>query len=282
MPEQHRDFFANLGYVFVGSADRDGLPSASVLTGPTGFLSSPDPGRLLVRACPSKDDPLSDNLVVGAHLGLLGLDLTNRRRNRLNGRVASADAEGFEVHVHQSFGNCPKYIQVRQNITSDQFSSHQRPRVEFKQLDEALKRVIQNADTFFVASCIRTQNGEPDTYDCDISHRGGRPGFVLVGDREITVPDFSGNLYYNTLGNFSVHPYAALLIIDFLTGDLVHIRGRVEILWSDPRVASYSGAQWAWRVYIEDGYFAPSASIRSGPEVEFSPFTSTTGLWRNE
>ncbi|WP_245327083.1 pyridoxamine 5'-phosphate oxidase family protein [Bradyrhizobium sacchari] len=46
----------------------------------------------------------------------------------------------------------------------------------------------------------------------------------------ITVPDFSGNLYYNTLGNFSAHPYAALLFIDFLTGDLVHIRGRVEIL----------------------------------------------------
>lgn len=63
----------------------------------------------------------------------------------------------------------------------------------------------------------------------------------------------SGNLYYNTLGNFSVHPYAALLFIDFLTGDLVHICGRVEILWSDPRVASYSGAQRAWRVYIKDG-----------------------------
>lgn len=40
MPEQHRAFFANLGYVFVGSADRDGLPSASVLTGPTAFMSS--------------------------------------------------------------------------------------------------------------------------------------------------------------------------------------------------------------------------------------------------
>ncbi|MDA9431407.1 pyridoxamine 5'-phosphate oxidase family protein [Bradyrhizobium sp. CCBAU 51627] len=281
MPEQHREFFGNLTYVFVGSADRDGQPSASILVGPRGFMSSPDPARLLVRAERSKDDPLSKNLVVGTNLGLLGLDLTNRRRNRLNGRVVSADAEGFELLVHQSFGNCPKYIQVRQNITANKLCSDKRRRLEFKQLDEPIKRVIQNADTFFVASCTPAYDGEPGTYDCDISHRGGRPGFVHATDREITVPDFSGNLYYNTLGNFSVHPYAALLFIDFLTGDLVHIQGRVEILWNDPPVASYSGAQRAWRLCIEHGYFAQSASIRSGPDVEFSPFTSMTGLWDN-
>lgn len=281
MPEQHREFFASLTYVFIGSADQDGQPSASVLTGPRGFMSSPDPAHLLVGAGRPKDDPLSQNLVVGKNLGLLGLDLTNRRRNRLNGQVESADAEGFELLVHQSFGNCPKYIQVRPNITANKLCSEQGRRFEFKQLDEPIKRVIQNADTFFVASCTSAHNGEPGTYDCDISHRGGRPGFVHATDREITVPDFSGNLYYNTLGNFSVHPYAALLFIDFPTGDLVHIRGRVEILWNDARVASYSGAQRAWRLRIEDGYFAQSASIRSGPDVEFSPFTSMTGLWDN-
>ncbi|WP_371260740.1 pyridoxamine 5'-phosphate oxidase family protein [Bradyrhizobium sp. WSM2793] len=92
-----------------------------------------------------------------------------------------------------------------------------------------------------MASCTPAQDGVPVTYDCDISHRGGRPGFVVASDHEITVPDFSGNLYFDTLGNFSVHPYAALLFIDFSTGDLVHIRGRVEIFWNDPPIAGYSG-----------------------------------------
>jgi len=279
MPVQHRDFFTNLTYVFVGSADKDGRPSASVLTGPRGFISSPDPTRLLVRAGRSADNPLNENLVAGANLGLLGLDLTNRRRNRLNGRTVSVDADGFELIVHQSFRNCAKYIEIRKGITVDGLGSGQKPRFEFKQLNDRVKHVIQNAETFFVASCTPAQDGVPVTYDCDISHRGGRPGFVVASDHEITVPDISGNLYFNTLGNFAVHPYAALLFIDFSTGDLVHIRGRVETLWNDPRIAGYSGAQRAWRLHVGDGYLAETASIRSDPGVEFSPFASMTGLW---
>jgi len=57
--------------------------------------------------------------VAGANLGLLGLDLTNRRRNSLNGRTVSVDADGFELIVHQSFGNCAKYIEIRKGITAD-------------------------------------------------------------------------------------------------------------------------------------------------------------------
>jgi hypothetical protein len=32
----------------------------------------------------------------------------------MNGVVTAASADGFEVQVRQSFGNCPKYIQTRQ------------------------------------------------------------------------------------------------------------------------------------------------------------------------
>ncbi|SFN78435.1 hypothetical protein SAMN05216573_12181 [Bradyrhizobium sp. Rc3b] len=279
MPDQHRDFFANLTYVFVGSADKDGRPTASLLTGLSGFISSPDPTRLLVKARRSAEAPLNENLVAGANLGLLGLDLTNRRRNRLNGWVANVDADGFELGVHQSFGNCAKYIQLRKGITANGLGSDRNPRNEFNQLNDRVRQIIQKADTFFVASCIPAQHTVAGTYDCDISHRGGRPGFVLASNHEITVPDFSGNLYFNTLGNFTVHPYAALLFIDFLTGDLVHVRGRVELLWNDPRIAAYIGAQRAWRLQVEDGYIADRASIRSDPAVEVSPFTSATGLW---
>ena len=35
----------------------------------------------------------------------------------------------------------------------------------------------------------------------DISHRGGRPGFVRVDGDVLTIPDFRGNRYFNTLSN---------------------------------------------------------------------------------
>ena len=43
MPDQHREFFAGLRYVFVASSDREGRVWASVLTGSPGFVSSPAP-----------------------------------------------------------------------------------------------------------------------------------------------------------------------------------------------------------------------------------------------
>ena len=51
-----------------------------------------------------------------APLGLLGIELHTRRRNRLNGVVRGAGTQGFSVEVTQSFGNCPQYIQGRDKI----------------------------------------------------------------------------------------------------------------------------------------------------------------------
>ena len=37
----------------------------------------------------------------------------------------------------------------------------------------------------------------------DVSHRGGKAGFVRIGeDGVMTMPDFAGNLFFATLGNF--------------------------------------------------------------------------------
>ena len=68
---------------------------------------------LRVGARPLPGEPLATQLQVGAPLGLLGIELETRRRNRLNGIVVEADRDGFSVQVQQSFGNCPKYIQAR-------------------------------------------------------------------------------------------------------------------------------------------------------------------------
>src|SRR5262245_8597914 len=94
MPEQHREFFRHLPFLIVGSLDQAGRPWASMLTGVPGFVASPDPKTLRIDARPGPHDPLAKNLAAGAPLGLLGIELATRRRNRMNGRASMLDGDG--------------------------------------------------------------------------------------------------------------------------------------------------------------------------------------------
>lgn len=53
MPEQHRQFFAKLTMVLVGSVDAAGRPWASVMVGQPGFLHAPDAAHLGLLAPPA-------------------------------------------------------------------------------------------------------------------------------------------------------------------------------------------------------------------------------------
>lgn len=223
MPEQHREFFALLPWLLVGSRDADGQPQASVLWGTPGFATSPQPQRLRIDTLPEADDPLAANLRAGTGLGLLGIELPTRRRNRMNGRVEAVSDGGFAVAVQQSFGNCPKYIQVR----SWQAATRQPGQLEQGEgLDPRWLPLVEGSDTLFIAS----GNGA----DMDISHRGGPRGFVrLARDGRLWLPDYSGNFMFNTLGNLLLEPRCALLWINFASGDLLHLEARAELVWPE-------------------------------------------------
>jgi uncharacterized protein len=225
MPEPHRHFFAQLPYLFVGAIDAAGWPLATLLTGHPGFVQSPDPGTLQIAAPPDAGDPAAEALVPDRDIGILGIDFSTRRRNRANGRILSREAGGIRVAVNQSFGNCPQYIQKR-TIASSRVESTEimsNPVESFDHLDAAAQAAIERADTFFVASRSRAGNGA--AYGADISHRGGRPGFVRVDGDLLTIPDFRGNRYFNTLGNLIAESRASLLFVDFETGDLLQLQG---------------------------------------------------------
>ena len=223
MPEQHREFFALLPWLLVGSRDADAQPQASVLWGAPGFATSPQPQRLRIDTLPEADDPLAANLRAGTGLGLLGIELPTRRRNRMNGRVEALSDGGFAVAVQQSFGNCPKYIQVR----SWQAATRQPGQLEQGEgLDPRWLPLVEGSDTLFIAS----SNGA----DMDISHRGGPHGFVrLARDGRLWLPDYSGNFMFNTLGNLLLEPRCALLWINFASGDLLHLEARAELVWPE-------------------------------------------------
>ena len=108
MPEQHREFFAMLRFLLMATADGDGWPVATVLTGEAGFVSSPDARSLRILAAPDLQDPVRPLLRTDSAVGMLGIDFASRRRNRANGIVSAADGEGLHIAVRESFGKFPK------------------------------------------------------------------------------------------------------------------------------------------------------------------------------
>jgi Pyridoxamine 5'-phosphate oxidase len=54
---------------------------------------------------------------------------------------------------------------------------------------------------------------------------------VRIGpDGVMTIPDFAGNLFFNTLGNFLVNPKGGLVFPDWETGGLLQLTGDVEVI----------------------------------------------------
>ena len=278
MPDQHREFFQQLPFMVLGSVDAQGDAWASILTGHPGFAVSPEPRRLRVNAMPPAEDPACDNIQQGMALGMLGIELETRRRNRVNGVVSQLDEEGFELEVEHSFGNCPQYIQKRDySWVGDEHQS--RPsRFVADELNEAARRMIRQADTLFVASYV--DDPVSGKRSVDVSHRGGRAGFVQVEQNRLTIPDFSGNFHFNTLGNFMVNPRAGLLFIDFETGDLLQLTGQTELVLSGSIISTFKGAERLWHLDVKHMVYRPAALPLRWSFTEWSPKSLQTGVWQ--
>lgn len=276
MPEQHREFYAQLPFIAAGAVDAEGWPWATLLTGEPGFIGSPDPEHLRIALSDGGSDPVHAALRADAPLGLLGIELHSRRRNRVNGRIVSLSTEGFTLRVDQSFGNCPQYIQLREFTAAARLPQQTEP---VHNLHGRAHAMIEAADTFFVSSHIPTGDN-PDREGVDVSHRGGRPGFIHVDGNTLTIPEFPGNNHYNTLGNFLLNPRAGLLFPDFETGTLLQLTGTVELLEAeDPVVASFQGAERGWRFTFRQGQWIENALPFRAERGAFSPNTLMTDTW---
>lgn len=273
MPDQHRAFYHQLPFMVVGAVDAEGKPWATLLEGPEGFVSSPDPRQLLIGTELAADDPATPGLVAGGAVGLLGIELHTRRRNRLNGVIRRASAGQLEVEVEQSFGNCPQYIQLREYIRVDVPSQG---RQDSTAIDARARAMIESADTFFVASYVEHESGQRSV---DVSHRGGRVGFVRVEGNRLTVPDYAGNLHFNTLGNLLVNPVAGLLFVDFASGDVLQVVGRAEVILDSPLISAFEGAERIWTLDVEQVVLRPAAVSLRWAFHEYAPTSLATGTW---
>jgi hypothetical protein len=235
--------------------------------GTPGFVTAPDPARLEVAAMPPLDDPVRGRLLEGAPAGLLGIDLATRRRNRLNGIVAQVRADGFAVDVVQSFGNCPRYIGVRALVPAARTPG---PVTAFgPMLPARARELLAASGTLFVASASGAA-AQGSAAGLDISHRGGPPGFARLDGEVLTVPDYNGNRYFNTLGNFIAEPRAAIVLADFVSGDLLQLQGVVDIDWSaaDPNQSPPVERVWRFRItrgLLREGAFGLGSEMAQRP-----------------
>jgi ferredoxin-NADP reductase/predicted pyridoxine 5'-phosphate oxidase superfamily flavin-nucleotide-binding protein len=278
MPDQHRDFYAQLPFIVLGSVDAAGDPWATLLAGTPGFMTSPTPTALDVAAHADPSDPASAGMREGDPIGLLGIEMHTRRRNRMNGIIALSEA-GIRVDVDQSFGNCPRYIQLRDfDFVRDPAQRFTGVVEDLSELDPPARDMIEAADAFFVA----TYADRDERRQVDVSHRGGKAGFVRIAeDGTLTVPDFNGNLFFATLGNIHLNGKAGLVFVDYETGDLLQMTGDAQVILVSPEIAAFQGAERLWtfrprRILRRAGALALRWSFRGDG---WSPSSLMTGDW---
>lgn len=282
MPDQHRKFFENLPLITLGVIDRRGMPSALMLDGEPGFIQSPGPETLAIQA--RQDQLISSNCDIqpGHKIGLVGLELSTRRRNRMNGTVTEINQNRLVIHADQSFGNCARYIQKR-DVKVKTKSIRQGNAPSIKQRDALSNEdilAIERADTFFIASRSESISNDPRA-GIDVSHRGGKPGFVRVlADGRLIFPDFSGNKFFNTLGNIQIDSRVGLLFPDFQSGSTLHVSGHAEIVWDGTALDEFVGAERLVVITVGDVTASDGSLALRGELTEPWPGLEKTGDWR--
>ena len=135
----------------------------------------------------------------------------------MTGKVDELSDDSITIKINQTFGNCPQYIQSRDYELLPEIEAIGEPlaTTRVNKLDDREQEMIANADHFYIATHYSENEGDT-SQGADVSHRGGKPGFVRVEDeRTLTFPDFAGNNHFNTIGNIFLNPWAGLLFVDF-------------------------------------------------------------------
>jgi uncharacterized protein len=256
-----RPFLAEQRLLATALVDEQGMPWASMLAGDRGMASTADGSAVqldLSQVVRVASDPFWRLAAPGAEIGLLAIDLANRRRLRINGRVAARSEAAMRIEVRESYPNCPKYIEPRHVaplVGGGPFGAGS-DGTQGGALGASQRRLVARTDTVFVASRHPHRGA-------DASHRGGPAGFVRVVDAStLDVPDYAGNGMYNTIGNLLVEPRVGLVFLDFAGGRMLQVTGRARVRFDeaeapDPAAPRGAATQRAWRVEVDRWLEAP-------------------------
>lgn len=271
IPAPARAFVSQQRWCVIGAADAAGAVWASLLIGEPGFVQASDDLASLHLAL---DDPQHrlqstaplDGLQAGQSVALLLIELQTRRRLRVNGHVALASAGSLDVAVGQAFPVCPRYIQKRQpeaNGPADETS----PALSAAGAElDMVADWITTADTLFVASL-------GPAGEADVSHRGGRPGFVQRRGQMLRIPDYNGNSMFNTLGNLAVGSRFGLVLPDFDGARQLQLSGHARVCFDVAEDSEHTGGTGRWIEFtVESWRITPLNQALRWRFVEASPF----------
>jgi predicted pyridoxine 5'-phosphate oxidase superfamily flavin-nucleotide-binding protein len=267
-----RPFLKQQPMVLLSSRDKQGAMWASILFGRPGFLAADDGKRFdidLKQAVVDARDPLWTNTERDGRLGALVIELSSRRRIRINGS-ASIGPDRLSIEVEETYPACPKYINrrhLRLPQSEDPGAAVEAP--SGSGLSDGPIQSVESADVMFLAS-RSTERGY------DVSHRGGSPGFVrVIAPDVIRWPEFPGNSMFNTVGNLLQDPHAGVVIPDFGRRKIVQLTGTAETLWdqADP-LGQTGGTRRFIEMRIERWQELPMPANLTAEFLDFSPFNS--------
>lgn len=267
-----RKFLRGQRHCVLGWLSPEGEIWSTFLQGPSGFADVDDDGTSVRLGLGSRDEirdsiPPFSGLRKGDGAGLLFIEFSTRRRLRINGAVAEFTGDRLRLDVHEAFPNCPKYIQKRDvEETRSNANTISHLLDHGQDLNGHLADWITKADTFFVASAHSDGS-------VDVSHRGGRPGFIRDRDGEIRIPDYPGNSMFRTLGNFHSYPKGGLAFVDFDRHCLLQLTGdvRLELDFRGDHEATGGTGRW-WIFSPRKWIISSLLSFNDWRLVESSPF----------
>lgn len=220
------DFVAASQFAVLTARDTAGRLWISPLVGRPGFLAASTPSTLTIEGSFPDTDPLR-GMAAGQPVGLVVIDFAIRRRLRINGVMTRTAPTALAIEIDQAYGNCPKYIRPRHiRHPGNSAEPDSGPIFSGTAMRDDDRRLVERADTFFLGTTHPTAGN-------DASHRGGPTGFVRTHRDRLWWPDYPGNNLFNTLGNLTVDPAAALLFVDFQTGTTLHLSGKASVVWDD-------------------------------------------------
>lgn len=269
MSHQHVDYYRQLQFLPISALDTSGTPWVTILCNPT--ITAPKDELLLVTARVNPVDPFV--VAVCASEGRpiqfagVGIDFRRRSRVKIAGTVDSATvttvSEGEQylniaLQTNEHMGNCPKYITIRQlrplprTPTTASFQKH---------LPTQALELLEKASTIFISTRHHDQDERESDMGCN--HRGGPKGFVRYFEDEngghLVLPDYSGNRFYQSLGNVETDPVMGLAIPDFTTGDLLQVSGRARNLFNEQAEKIMPGATLITLVSVDSAILTRGA-----------------------
>jgi len=279
MPPALIDFYRSLTFLPLGTLDERGRPWVTLLARPE--TSAPSRDRLRIRARVNPDDPF----VVGVRASReprpfagVAIDFATRMRVKVAGVIDRATLDPLdhtltlELSANEHMGNCPKYITVRRLRPKRRAPS---TRALGAHLSHAERSLLDRASTAFIAT--RHVDDDPRESDMGLNHRGGPHGFLRYFEDErgghLVLPDYSGNRFYQSLGNVETDAVMGVAVPDFTSGAMLQITGRARNLFDAEASALMPGATLVTVVSLDEAYVTSGALDLElvGPE-ELSPY----------